>query len=123
MSHDAPTQLRRCERPCRQCPWRRDTPAGKFGAERYAALEETAGVPGAEAPLGASLFACHMSAEDAERACAGWLAVAGYEHLGVRLAVVTGRLPAEALAPGPGWPELHSSYAEMARAQGRPPEG
>ncbi len=63
-----------------------------------------------------------MTPEGEERACAGWLAVVGREHLGVRLAVITGRLPAEALDPGPGWPELFSDYRQMATAQGRPPE-
>jgi hypothetical protein len=104
--------------PCSACPFRRDTGPGQFPACRYEALRDTAGTPGAEAPLGAPLFACHKSPEGREEACAGWLAVAGYEHIGIRLAVIRGDLPAAALAPGDSWPELFESYAEMAEAQG-----
>ncbi|HLJ99534.1 MAG TPA: DUF6283 family protein [Streptosporangiaceae bacterium] len=100
--------------PCAECPFRRDTAPGQFPACRYDALQATAGKPGAEAPMDAPLFACHKSAEGREQACAGWLAVSGYEHLGVRLAIAMGRLPAAVLSPGPDWPALYSSYDEMA---------
>lgn len=103
--------------PCAECPWRIDTAPGQFPACRYEALRDTTGSPGREAELGAPLFACHKSAEGREEACAGWLAAVGLEHLGVRLAVATGRLPAEVLRPGTGWPQLHDSYAEMAEAK------
>jgi Family of unknown function (DUF6283) len=104
--------------PCAECPFRRDTKPGQFPACRYEALTETTGRPGAEAPLGAPMFACHKSPEGREEACAGWLAVAGYEHIGVRLSVALGHLPAEALEPGDDWPDLFASYEEMAEAQG-----
>ena len=103
--------------PCANCPWRRDTPAGEFTAERYEALRATAGQPGGEAPIGAPLFACHKSVEGSEEVCAGWLAVAGGEHLGVRLAVIQGRLPGSALTPSTGWPDLFDNYDEMASTQ------
>ena len=103
--------------PCAECPFRRDTEPGQFPACRYQALQDTAGRPGGEAPLGAPLFACHKSPEGREEACAGWLAVAGYDHLGVRLAVAMGKLPASAVMPGEDWPELFGSYAETAAAQ------
>lgn len=51
-------------------------------------------------------------------ACAGWLAVCGAEHLGIRLAVALDHLPAQALAAGAGWPDLYSSYDELAEANG-----
>jgi hypothetical protein len=107
--------------PCAECPFRRDTASGMFPACRYEALRETAGERGAEAALNAPLFACHKSPEGREEACAGWLAVCGIEHLGVRLAVLTGRLEPEHLRPADGWPELFASYAEMAAAQGGRP--
>ena len=103
--------------PCAECPWRRDTTSGQFPACRYEQLENTSGAPGAEAGLNAPLFACHKTTEGREQACAGWLAVAGRDHLGVRLAVATNRLPAEALDPGDGWPALFDSYIEMAATQ------
>lgn len=110
--------LRRVHRPCDECPWRRDTLPGKFPACRYDALRETSGRRGAEAPLGAPMFACHKSPEGEERACAGWLAVVGAEHLSVRLAVVMGRLDPSALCAGEGWPLLFDNYDEMAATQG-----
>lgn len=94
------SELQHCVRPCWNCPWRRDSVAGEFPAERYKALRATAGSPGAEAGFGAPMFACHKSEPGRDRACAGWLARSGTDHLGVRLAVALGRLPASALQPG-----------------------
>lgn len=105
--------------PCRECPFRRDVEPGQFTAERFTALADTVGRPGAEAHLGAPMFACHKTPEGKEQACAGWLAVCGSEHIGVRVAVAWGELPAESLAPGDGWPELFTTYDEMAERQGR----
>ena len=103
--------------PCAECPWRRDTPPGMFPTHRYDALAATTGSPGNEAPLGAPMFACHKSSEGREEACAGWLAAVGIEHLGVRVAVTMGALGPEVLEPGEDWPELFSSYDEMAEVQ------
>lgn len=107
--------------PCAECPFRRDTMPGMFPACRYEALAATAGAPGAEAGLHAPVFACHKSPEGHEEACAGWLAVCGVEHLGVRLAVITGRLGPAALRPAAGWPPLFATYEEMAAEQGGRP--
>jgi len=109
--------LPRRNRPCGECPFRSDTPPGKFPACRYSALRATAGSPGHEAPLGAPMFACHMTQEGKEVACAGWLAVCGIDHLGIRMAVLTSRLEPADLEPKPGWPPLFASYDEMAAAQ------
>lgn len=111
-------ELPHCVRPCANCPWRRDSPAGEFPADRYGALRATAGRPGYEAGLGAPIFACHKTEPGSDRACAGWLAVAGIDHLGIRLAVALGRLPAGALKLGDDWPALFGSYAEKAERNG-----
>lgn len=103
--------------PCAECPWRRDTEPGQFPASRYEALRATSGEPGQEARLGDPMFACHKSPEERAEACAGWLATVGQEHIGVRLAVTMRDLPATALNPFPDWPELFTSYEEMAAAQ------
>lgn len=110
-------QFPRRKYPCAECPWRRDTPPGQFPACRYDALHSTSDQSGLFAPM----FGCHKGepGTNADLACAGWLAVAGYEHIGVRLAVARGALPREALRPGDGWPALFDSYDEMAEAQAR----
>lgn len=117
---DPTSEMPHCVRPCANCPWRRDSPAYEFPIERYAALRATSGHPGMEAGLGAPAFACHKSSPGRDRACAGWLAVAGIDHLGVRLAVAVGRLEATALRPGEDWPELFASFDEMAERNGLP---
>lgn len=105
--------------PCAECPWRRDTTPGQFPACRYDALRTTSEQqPGAEPGFDAPMFACHKSPEGREEACAGWLAAVGHRHLGVRLAVATGRLPATALTPGGDWPPLFDTYRDMAATQG-----
>lgn len=112
------TSVRYAAKPCAECPFRLDAQPGQFEACRFDALRNTAGEPGHEAPIGSPMFACHKTAEGKEIACAGWLAVCGYDHLGVRFAAATGALPGEVLRPGPGWPELFDSYEQMTDRQG-----
>ncbi len=102
--------------PCRSCPWRLSASAEEipgFSLELAEQLTGTCGEPGREAPADAAWFACHQSREGAEVPCAGWLAAAGRFHLGVRLAVLQGRLAIAALEPGGGWPALHESYEDV----------
>lgn len=120
MPTDSAHSLPRAQRPCVECPWRVDVKPGQFPAHRYDALQDTVGTAGQEAPIGAPMFACHKSTEGRERACAGWLAVTGRGHLGVRVAVATGRIPVDALGPGADWPELHRDYDEMVAAKAEP---
>ncbi len=64
--------------------------------------------------MNSPMFACHKTSEGRDRACAGWLAVEGGGHIGIRLAVLTGRLDAAALRPDAGWPALHDSIRAAA---------
>lgn len=113
-------QVRRCARPCPECPWSKDTAPGKFPRERYEALRRTSGAPGHEADLHAPLFGCHQ-ADDAGKltVCAGWLASAGIHSLSVRVLLAAGSLDPEALIPGPDWPDLFKDYDSMMEAQAR----
>lgn len=67
------------------------------------------------------MFACHKTAQGREVACAGWLAIEGVNHPAVRIAVLQERLDPDTLTPAPGWPELYTSFAEMAEANGAGP--
>ncbi len=125
------SQIPHASKPCRtpgtdkwECPWVMATEPGQFPAERYEALRCTSEqAPGREPEVGSPLFACHRTAEGKEIACAGWLAAVGHRHIGVRLAVSQGHLPAEVLWPREGWPELFDNYPEMAaRQSGLEPE-
>lgn len=106
--------MKHLKRPCDACPWRKDAVPGRFTEERWAALVATSDTGRGSAGLGDPLFACHKTEEGAERACAGWLAQEGGGHIAVRVAVVQGHLPVEALTPGKDWPELHETFAQAA---------
>lgn len=101
------------KRPCEECPWRRDTKPGQFPPQRYIDLRSTTGAAGQEAPMNAPMFACHKSSEDETMPCAGWLASVGYYHLGVRIHLMNGRIPREAMEPEDDWPDLVESYGEL----------
>jgi hypothetical protein len=66
------------------------------------------------------MFACHMTPEGEEKACAGFLLVHGHDNNLVRLAVMQGRLDlSQVRADG----ELYESFDELALANGYDPEG
>lgn len=110
-------RLRYRPRPCGTCPWRRDVHDrwAYNNLDEYA--EGTIGQVGADAPLGAPMFACHKSRTEPGELCAGWLVVIGLNHVTVRLAVAIAALPPTVLEPGPDWPELVASYQELTGIQ------
>jgi hypothetical protein len=96
--------------PCAECPWRKDVVPGKFPPERFEKLAETCEEGGLH-----PVFACHMTPEGEEKACAGMILVVGADLNAVRLAMCTGRVnPVTILTKAP----LYASYAEMAAANG-----
>ncbi|MEH1124836.1 DUF6283 family protein [Micromonospora sp. CPCC 206061] len=120
----APATVRVCARPCRSCPWRRDT-AGRFRYDNLAdyAAGTIPGAPGFGRPVDGdpaaafgTLFACHHLAETSAHLCAGWLAVHGAEHPAVRLGLAVGLIDPAALTAGEDWPELFECAAEMLAA-------
>ncbi|WP_420833895.1 DUF6283 family protein [Streptomyces antarcticus] len=113
--------------PCNECPWRKDAPSGRFSLERFAELRETSVQPDVSdraamiraAAGGQEKFGCHKGdpATGEDLACAGWLAVSGWQNISVRLAFARGALPGSVLQPGENWPELYESYDAMVEAQ------
>lgn len=101
-------------RTCRECPWKTTSVPGKFAPERYRKLRRTC-----EQSLANPVFACHMSPEGEEKACAGFLLVEGVNNILVRIAAAYGRFSYDDIkADGP----LYESFAAMARANGYDPE-
>lgn len=70
--------------------------------------------------MDAGMFGCHKSSEADTMPCAGWLAAVGVFSLNVRLHLMRGAIPPEAMKPGEGWPALFDSYEEMAAVQSGP---
>lgn len=126
-----PRQFPRREFPCGPCPIRADNadnPAAKFPAARWEALSRTLPDPDTGTPPmpGEPMFGCHKGKPGSDEhnpqpeddlCCAGWLVRFGYDHLTVRLALHDGRLTEADLTPGPNWPPLHETWADVVRNQ------
>lgn len=108
--------------PCTQCPWRCDADLRLFSDSDMAKLSRADGSTGAEAALDAPAMACHLDqpgTTHALRLCAGWLAVAGRHHLAIRMAIIAGRLPEQAVVAGEAWPELRTSLDDLQAARAK----
>lgn len=110
--------------PCDECPIRADNagnPASSFPAHRWDVLSRTVCDPqtGEHPGYGDPLFGCHKGAPGSgdDLACAGWLVRFGRDHLRVRMALASGRLPVSAIDAGPDWPPLHETWADVRRSQ------
>lgn len=90
--------------PCAECPWRTDVPTGKFPPERYVALAATS------YDLAGTVFACHMSKEGGEFACAGFLLQSSVHNMVCRMARQTFDVRSSH--------QLFRTYREMAIANG-----
>jgi hypothetical protein len=93
-----------CKKPCAECPWRTDVKPGKFPVERFRVLAPTA------YDMARNIFACHMSREGGEVACAGFVLQQGAHNLSLRMA--RQRFDVSSAAP------LYDNYREMAIANG-----
>lgn len=106
--------------PCTKCPWLTSTDLTEFSDEDMDMLRRANGRPGAEAPLDAPIVACHRDqpgTAHAMRWCAGFLAVVGEQHLGVRLALAFEALPPQAVSPPASWPELYPDLDALVAAR------
>lgn len=93
--------------PCAECPWRTDLAVGKFPPERYVALAATA------YDMGGTVFACHMSKDGGEFACAGFILQSSAHNFSCRMSRGTFD---GVHSPYP----LFNSYRELAVANGVP---
>ena len=93
--------------PCAECPWRTDVPVGKFPPERYVALAGTA------YDMAGTVFACHMSHDGGEFACAGFILQSSAHNLSCRM---SREMFDGVRSPYP----LFGTYRELAVANGVP---
>lgn len=106
-------------KPCNNCPWRRDAEPGYWDPDHFRDIWSNC------QDDGLSVMLCHKAtalpeAERGDLVCQGWARVMGYEAIGVRIAVLSGRLdPAEVCNRGTvDGPELYDSFEEMLEANG-----
>lgn len=101
--------------PCPTCPWRVDQDASvipNYVHDKACGLMNTVGRGDDFRPI----MACHHSIEGREIACKGYLAVAGWSNINVRMLLARGRIesPADcADACADAGIELHQSYEEV----------
>lgn len=93
-----------CKKICKECPFIIGN-VGKFPPERFVALAHTA------YDMATEVFACHMSKEGKEKACAGFMMVCQH-NMTIRLRAIQGHVNLNEIdAKGH---ELHDSYFDMA---------
>ncbi|MFI6296808.1 DUF6283 family protein [Nonomuraea sp. NPDC050790] len=98
------------EHPCAQCPWRRDTPVGRFPAEVFRHSARTT------YDLASEVFGCHMAGRDQPKTCAGFLLRGASDNLAIRM-----RLRRQDFSGVRSEVELYDDYREMAVANGVDP--
>lgn len=102
--------IRAPKKPCAECPWRRDVPAGRFPVQKYRELARTA------EDMAMSVFSCHKSSVEEPIVCAGYVLRGGAHNLALRLAYIRGDILPDSVTDG-GY-DLYEDYREMAVANG-----
>lgn len=98
-------------RPCRNCPWRVDAPRRHWDPSHFTEIWHNCQDDGAHE------MACHKSTRAMPLPCQGWVRVMGFGAIGVRLAVMTGKVSLAEVDDQRG-PALFPSFAAMLEANG-----
>lgn len=101
-------------RPCNNCPWRVDAPREHWDPQHFLDIYRDCQDDGLK------LMLCHkaMALPEPERGslpCQGWARVMGTRAIGVRIALMQGKLLPEEVADRKG-PRLFRSFLAMLRA-------
>jgi hypothetical protein len=101
-------------KPCDNCPWRKDAPTEYWHPDHFHDIWSRC------QDDGMSMMLCHKSnalpeAERGSLPCQGWARVMGYESIGVRIAVLSGKLD-DAEVRDRDTAELYGTFAEMLEA-------
>lgn len=100
------------KRPCAECPWRRDAPAGHFPPQAFQRLAASS------YDMERTIFQCHDTTDETPLVCAGFLERGADNNLTVRLAYMDGMEKQDRS----GGEELFDDFREMAVANGVDPD-
>ena len=103
--------------PCSNCPWRRDSPRKYWHRDHFLDIYRHCQNDGIHTML------CHKSSSlPSPRLCHGWIAVQGFDSIGVRLACMRGEVTADLVRSGvdPSIP-MFDNFDSMMRANGIEP--
>lgn len=108
-------------RPCDNCPWRVDAPREHWDPQHFLDIWRTC------QDDGASIMLCHKAnaLPDEKRSdlpCQGWARVMGTQAIGVRIALLRGKLLLEEVEDRTG-PRLFKTFLAMLRANKVKPPG
>lgn len=112
----------RPRRQCAKCPWKvstnpHDIPGG-YEVAKHGALSRTIAEPGNVSGVGRPLrmMACHETTGGCELPCVGWLVqqLGVGNNIGLRMAVITGRVDANVRAVGPQHERLEDTLPDGA---------
>ena len=103
-------------KPCANCPWRRDAEPGYWHPDHFRDIWRTC------QDDGHSLMLCHKSSKDVDEplVCQGWIRVLKTDAVGVRIALIQGRVTAEEM-DDLDTADLYASFDEMMAANGIEP--
>lgn len=106
------TKLRK---PCENCPWRRDAEPEYWDPDHFRDIW------GSCQDDGMAMMLCHKStvlpeSERNDLACQGWARVMGFDSIGVRIAVLSGKLTTDEVDDVAA--DLYDTFAEMLEANG-----
>jgi len=103
----------RLRRPCQNCPWRKDAPAGHWHPDHFRDIWKGCQDDGFHIMLchKATALPAHME----KPVCQGWVRVLGFQAIGVRIAAMTGQITRAEVDDHEG-PSLYASFEEMLRA-------
>lgn len=103
--------MTRLRRPCANCPWRVDSPRGYWDPTHFQEIWNNC------QDDGMNQMACHKSTAEHILPCQGWVRVMGFNAIGVRLAVISGKVSHAEVEDRDG-PQLFKTFAAMLRANG-----